>query len=232
MPFYHIVIADGRAPRDGKFIEKIGTYNPLSKPAEININFESAIKWLQNGAQPTDTVRAILSYQGVLYKNHLQVGVKKGAMTQEQADMKFEAWLKEKQEKVLTSIKQGELTKKEAKKKRFEAEAKVNEARAKEQAAKRAKELAAQREAAETSPAEGTEPLAAVPAAEETVVAVEEAVAAAEETVMAPEETAVIEEVPSAEATAEASVEIPEEMPEQTEAPAAEEAGEEEEAKA
>ena len=87
-PFYHIVIADGRAPRDGKFIEKIGTYNPLSRPADIDIDFNKAITWLTKGAQPTDTVKAILAYTGVLYKNHLQKGVQKGAMTEEQAAMK------------------------------------------------------------------------------------------------------------------------------------------------
>jgi small subunit ribosomal protein S16 len=76
-PFYHIVIADGRAPRDGRFIEKIGTYNPITNPAEINIDFDKAVTWLQNGAQPSDTVRAILSYKGVLFKAHLQKGVKK-----------------------------------------------------------------------------------------------------------------------------------------------------------
>ena len=77
-PFYHIVIADGRAPREGRFIERIGTYNPLTRPAEIEINFDKAIGWLQNGAQPTDTVKAILAYKGVLYKSHLLKGVKKG----------------------------------------------------------------------------------------------------------------------------------------------------------
>src|SRR5512138_1624905 len=83
-PFYHIVIADGRAPRDGRFIEKIGVYNPLTKPAEIEIQFEKALDWMQKGAQPTDTVRAILSYKGILYKFHLLKGVQKGALTAEQ----------------------------------------------------------------------------------------------------------------------------------------------------
>ena len=90
-PFYHIVIADGRAPREGRFIEKIGVYNPLSKPAEIDINFDKALDWLQKGAQPTDTVKAILSYKGVLYKSHLLKGVKKGAMTLEEAEAKYGA---------------------------------------------------------------------------------------------------------------------------------------------
>ena len=98
-PFYHVVIADSRAKRDGRFIEKIGLYNPNTKPAEININFDSALGWLQKGAIPTDTVRAILSYKGVLLKKHLLDGVKKGALTEEQAENKFQNWIKEKEEK-------------------------------------------------------------------------------------------------------------------------------------
>jgi small subunit ribosomal protein S16 len=102
--FFHIVIADGRAPRDGKFIEKIGTYNPTTNPATINIDRDKALEWLNNGAQPTDTCRAILSYKGVMYKKHLQGGVKKGALTQEQADAKFEKWLADKEEKVTGKV--------------------------------------------------------------------------------------------------------------------------------
>ena len=85
-PFYHIVVADSRAPRDGRFIEKIGTYNPMTKPATINLDRDAAFEWLMKGAQPTDTVRAMLRFKGVLYKKHLQRGVAKGAMTQEEAD--------------------------------------------------------------------------------------------------------------------------------------------------
>ena len=168
MPFYHIVIADGRAPRDGKFIDKIGTYNPLTKPAEIDINIDRAVEWLNNGAQPTETVRAILSYKGVLYKKHLLTGVLKGALTTEQADMKFEAWQQEKQEKILSSIKQTDLSSKDERKKRLEAEAKVNEARAKELAAKRAKELEAMRAEAPAE-AQSVAATAAPEAATETV---------------------------------------------------------------
>ena len=148
-PFYHIVIADGRAPRDGKFIEKIGTYNPITKPAEIALNIDKAIKWLNNGAQPSDTVRAILSYKGVLYKNHLLKGVAKGALTQEQADNKFNEWLKEKEAKINSAKTEYKLAAKEVIKKRTEAEAKVNEAKAAAIAEKRAKALAAQKAAAE-----------------------------------------------------------------------------------
>lgn len=96
-PFYWIVAADARSKRDGKYLEKIGTYNPNSNPATIDLDVDNAVKWLQNGAQPTDTAKNILSYKGVLLKNHLQGGVKKGALTQEQADAKFEAWIAEKE---------------------------------------------------------------------------------------------------------------------------------------
>lgn len=98
--FYHIVVADGRAPRDGKFIEKIGTYNPNTNPATIDLNFDKAMQWLGNGAQPTDTMRAILSYKGVLFKDHLNRGVAKGVLTQELADAKFSAWQEAKGQKI------------------------------------------------------------------------------------------------------------------------------------
>lgn len=96
-PFYHIVAADSRSPRDGRFIEKLGTYNPLTVPATIEINHDRAFHWLSVGAQPTDTVRAILRFKGVLLKKHLQLGVKKGALTQEQADAKLGAWIEQKE---------------------------------------------------------------------------------------------------------------------------------------
>jgi small subunit ribosomal protein S16 len=153
-PFFHIVIADGRAPRDGKFIEKIGTYNPLTKPADIELDFDRALYWLQTGAQPTDTVKAILSYKGIMFKNHLHKGVLKGALTQEQADAKFDAWLKDKEDKIAGAIKKVEQETKEELKKRLDAEKKVNEERAQELAAKRAAELKAAEKAA--APAQGT----------------------------------------------------------------------------
>ena len=99
-PYYHIVIADARAPRDGKFIERIGMYNPMTKPATIEIDRDKAYEWLQKGAQPTHTARAILRFTGVMYKKHLQRGVSKGALTQEQADAKLESWLIDKQGKI------------------------------------------------------------------------------------------------------------------------------------
>src|SRR5437868_15112997 len=92
-PFYYIVVADARAPRDGRFIERLGSYNPNTNPATIDINFDKTLEWVNTGAQPTDTCRAILSYKGVLYKKHLEGGVKKGALTAEQAEVKFAEWL-------------------------------------------------------------------------------------------------------------------------------------------
>lgn len=92
-PFYHIVIADSRAPRDGRFIEKIGTYNPMTNPATIDLDRDAAFDWLMKGAQPTNTVRAILRFNGILYRKHLQRGVSKGAMTQEEADKKYQEWI-------------------------------------------------------------------------------------------------------------------------------------------
>jgi len=109
-PYYHIIIADARAPRDGKFIEQIGSYNPMTKPATIEIDRDKAYDWMEKGAQPTDTVRAILRFKGVLYRKHLQRGVSKGAMTQEVADAKLAEWIEAKESKVASRV---EETKKE-----------------------------------------------------------------------------------------------------------------------
>ncbi|MBL7904507.1 MAG: 30S ribosomal protein S16 [Bacteroidales bacterium] len=146
-PFYHIVIADGRAPRDGRFIEKIGTYNPVAKPAIIDLDFNKALDWFVKGADPTPTVKTILSDKGILYYNHLLKGVAKGAFSKEVADVRFEEWKASKEAKANSSLKSEELTEKEARKKRLEAEAKVNEARAAEIAKKRQKEVEAARAA-------------------------------------------------------------------------------------
>lgn len=129
-PVYDVVIADARAPRDGRYIEKIGTYNPNVNPAAINIADDRAFHWVMNGAQPTDTVRAMLSYRGVMLKKHLQVGVIKGAITQEQADAKFEEWTAAKDNKVQGKIDALSQAKNADKKARLDAEAKVKEARA------------------------------------------------------------------------------------------------------
>jgi small subunit ribosomal protein S16 len=159
-PFYWIVAADARAKRDGKFLEKIGTYNPNTNPATIDLNLDSAVQWLHNGAQPTDTARAILSYKGALLKHHLDGGVRKGALTQEQADAKLAAWLESKAGKV--DAKKAGLSKAEAdaKAKALKAEKEANE-----------KRIAAQAEAAKVEEAteEVTEEVATeeAPAAEE-----------------------------------------------------------------
>ena len=128
-PFYWIVAADARSKRDGKFLEKLGSYNPNVNPAIIDLNVDGAVKWLQNGAQPTDTARAILSYKGAMLKNHLAGGVRKGALTEEEAEQKFQAWLDEKAAKV--DAKKDGLAKADAdaKAKAFEAEKAANEAR-------------------------------------------------------------------------------------------------------
>jgi len=159
-PFYHIVIADGRAPRDGKFIEKIGNYNPTPSPAQINIEFDAALNWLQKGAQPTDTVKAILSYKGVLYKYHLLKGVKKGALTEEQAEEKFQAWMLEKEARIVEKAEGIQAKNKLDTDARMEAETKIREAREAEFAKKRAviveaeAKVAAEKAAAEKAVAE------------------------------------------------------------------------------
>ncbi|MHA7056433.1 30S ribosomal protein S16 [Aquimarina sp. M1] len=147
-PFYWIVAADARSKRDGKFLEKIGIYNPNTNPATIDLNVDGAVKWLQNGAQPTDTARAILSYKGAMLKNHLAGGVRKGALTEEQAEEKFNAWVQEKESTV--TAKKDSLAKSEAdaKAKALAAEKEVNakrEADAVEaEAAAKAEETAAE----------------------------------------------------------------------------------------
>jgi small subunit ribosomal protein S16 len=134
--FFHIIVADGRAPRDGKFIEKLGTYNPTSNPATIDINFEKAMQWLDNGAEPTNTCRAILSYKGVLYKRHLMGGVKKGALTAEQAEAKFQKWVNEKEGKINTKKEKLATEGKDSLSKKHAAEKVIKETKAAKIAAK------------------------------------------------------------------------------------------------
>ena len=131
-PFYHIVAADARAPRDGRYIERIGSYNPNTNPAIIDINFERALDWVMKGAQPTDTVKAMLSYRGVMYKKHLLNGVKKGALTNEQVEERFNAWLEEKENKIQGKKDQLTADAKTAADKALALEKEKNEARAKE----------------------------------------------------------------------------------------------------
>ncbi|MEM6735789.1 MAG: 30S ribosomal protein S16 [Bacteroidota bacterium] len=127
---FDVVVADSRAPRDGRFIEKIGTYNPNTDPASIELNNSKAFDWVMKGAQPTDTVRAMLSYSGVMYKKHLQIGVNKGAITQEEADSKLEVWLQDKEAKIRGKVDRLAKAESDKKKAALEAEAKVKEARA------------------------------------------------------------------------------------------------------
>ena len=154
-PFYHIVIADSRAPRDGKFIEKVGSYNPNTNPATITINFDRALYWLQVGAQPTDTTRNILSEEGVLLKKHLLGGVTKGAFTEADAEKKFEAWKAEKEKGTQAVINKHETKAKADAKARLDAEKAANKAKADAVAQKKAEENAAQAQVeAEAAPAE------------------------------------------------------------------------------
>ena len=129
-PFYHIVTADARAPRDGKYIERIGSYNPNTNPATIEFNFDRALHWVSVGAQPTDTVRAMLSYRGVLYKNHLLNGVKKGALTEAQVEEKFNKWLEDKAGKIDSKVETIEKDAKSAYDKAIALEKEKSDARA------------------------------------------------------------------------------------------------------
>ena len=164
LALYDIVVADSRSPRDGKFIEKLGTYNPLTNPATIDIQDDRAFEWLMKGAQPSDTVGRMLSYRGILFRKHLQIGVIKGAVTQEQADAKLEAWKKEKENKIQSKVDKLSKDQQSAIRARKEAEVKVREARA--EALRKKQEAAAA--SAEAAPAaeENAEPSAEAPAAE------------------------------------------------------------------
>ena len=183
-PFFWIVAADSRAKRDGRFLEKLGTYNPNTNPATIDINIDNSVQWLQNGAQPTDTARAILSYKGVLLKKHLLEGVKKGALTQEQAEEKFSAWVIEKDQAVNSKKNQLAEDKAKAKAEALKAEEAVNKARI------AAAEEAAAEAIAEES-AEAAEEATAEAATEESAEAVE---ATQESTAEATQESAPAQE--------------------------------------
>ncbi|HLU84996.1 MAG TPA: 30S ribosomal protein S16 [Vicingaceae bacterium] len=161
--FFHVVVADSRAPRDGKFIEKLGVYNPNTNPATIDIDFDRSLYWVKTGAQPTDTCRALLSYKGVLHKDHLDRGVLKGALTQEQADKKFEAWLADKEGKIQGKKDMLSKSKEELEKAKLKAEQEAKDKKAAEIAAKNTPEPVAEEEA----PAESVEAAAEAPAAEE-----------------------------------------------------------------
>jgi small subunit ribosomal protein S16 len=146
LALYDVVVADARAPRDGRFIEKIGTYNPLTNPATITIKDDRAFHWVMNGAQPTDTVKAMLSYRGILLKKHLQIGVNKGAITQDQADAKLNDWLKSKEAVIQSKVDKLSQSKQADAKARKDPETKIKEART--EAIRKKAEVAAQAAAA------------------------------------------------------------------------------------
>lgn len=185
--FYHVVVADSRSPRDGRFIEKLGTYNPNTNPATIDLNFDRTLNWVSTGAEMSDTARAILSYKGVLFKNHLIKGVAKGALSEADVEKKFEAWLKEKDSKISKKSDGHSESIKKAEADRLAAERATSEARAKEIEAKN------------TPPAEEVveEVAEETPVAETTEAPVEEAPKAEAKTEEAPEAKA--EEAPAAE---------------------------------
>ena len=191
-PFYWVVAADSRSKRDGKFLEKLGIYNPNTNPATVEINVDSAVKWLQNGAQPTDTARTLLSRKGALLKHHLVKGIAKGALTEEQVEERFAAWLAEKDAANTAEVSALNKEKEAAKAKALEAEKEVNEKRAAEIAAANAPEPEVVEETAE----EASEEVAEAPVADE---------ATAEEAPVA--EEAAAEEAPVEEAPAEESTE-------------------------
>jgi len=213
-PFYWVVAADARAKRDGRYLEKIGIYNPNTNPATVEINVDAAVKWLENGAQPTDTARTLLSYRGALLMHHLNGGVRKGAHTQEEADAKFEAWLANKEIEIQAKVDGLSKTEAAARKSAVDAEKAVNEKRIAD-----AKALVDEAAAVE-----------AAAQAEEAAEEATEETAAAEETptAEATEETAAADEAPAAEITEEAPTAEEAPAAEVTEeAPAAEEAPEE-----
>jgi small subunit ribosomal protein S16 len=198
-PFFHIVAADSRAKRDGRFIEKLGTYNPNTNPATIDLNFDETLKWVQTGAEMTDTARAILSYKGILYKNHLIKGIAKGALTEEQVEERFAKWLDEKAGKVTLKKEKLEKAAEKTKADKMKSEAEVSAARAKEIEAKNTPEV-------EEAPAEE----AAAPEAEAPADAPAEAAATEVE---APADAPAAEAAaPEAEATA-PEVEAPADAP-------------------
>jgi small subunit ribosomal protein S16 len=194
-PFYWIVSADARAKRDGRYLEKLGTYNPNTNPATVNIKLEDAVTWLEKGAQPTDTARTLLSYKGVMLKHHLNGGIRKGALTQEEADKKFAAWLEEKEGKIQAKKDGLSQTESDAKAKRLADEKAVSDKRLTDAAAAEAEAAAA--EATEESAVEETQ---VADAPEENAV---EETPAAETTEEITADEAPVAEAPVAEAPAE-----------------------------
>ena len=221
-PFYWLVAADSRAKRDGRYLEKIGTYNPNTNPATVIIDIDRAVEWLEKGAQPTDTARTLLSYKGAMLKHHLNGGVRKGALTQEIADKKFADWLKEKEAKI--QAKKDNLLKanEEDKIKRLAAEKQASEKRLEDAAAKEASATQDVSSSDKAPIAEETPTTDEAPAAEEAPVAEETPTT---DEAPAAEEAPVAEEAPTTdEAPAAEEAPVAEEAPTTDEAPAAEEA--------
>ncbi len=206
-PFYWIVAADARSKRDGKYLEKLGVYDPNTNPATVDLDVDGAVKWLQNGAQPTDTAKDLLSYKGAMLKNHLAGGVRKGALTEEQAEAKFTAWLEEKGSKVVAKADSLAKAQADAKAKALEAEKAVNEARAAaavvvEEVTEEVSEEAPAEEVVVEETIEAVEEVATEEVVVETVEAVEEVATeevATEEVVI---EEAAAEETPAEEVKA------------------------------
>lgn len=204
-PFYWVVAADSRSKRDGKYLEKLGTYNPNTNPATINLDVDGSVKWLSNGAQPTDTARAILSYKGVMMKHHLLGGVRKGALTEEQAEEKFKAWVEEKEKAVAAKVGGLDKAKAEAKAKALEAEKEVSDKRAAAalpEVEEEAVEAATEEVAAETTEAVAEETVAVEEPAKDEVVEEAPAEPAKEEAVAAEPEAKAEEAAPAEEAEA------------------------------
>jgi small subunit ribosomal protein S16 len=202
-PFYWIVAADARSKRDGRYLEKLGTYNPNTNPASIDLNIDASVTWLDHGAQPTETARRILSYKGVLMKHHLKGGVRKGALTEEQAEKKFQDWMDQKVQKVAAKSEGLEKEKAEARAKALQAEKELNEKRAKAAEEAEAAEVAEaaaeaapeaeetpQAEAQEAVAAEAEAPAEAAPAADAAETKAEEKAPEADATPDAPAEEA------------------------------------------
>lgn len=208
-PFYWIVAADARSKRDGRYLEKLGTYNPNTNPATVEVKLDNAVNWLEKGAQPTDTARTLLSYRGVMLKHHLNGGIRKGALSQEEADKKFAAWLEEKEAKIQAKKDGLSQSESELKAKRLADEKAVSDKRLADAAAAEA-EAAAEDAAAESTEAEEATTEVAEAPAEQTEAPAEEATT---------EKEAVAEEVEQ-EAKETEAAEEPEASAEQTEAPA------------
>jgi small subunit ribosomal protein S16 len=215
-PFYWIVAADARSKRDGRYLEKLGTYNPNTNPATVEVKLDNAVNWLEKGAQPTDTARTLLSYRGVMLKHHLNRGIRKGALSQEEADKKFAAWLEEKEAKIQSKKDGLSQSESELKAKRLADEKAVSDKRLADAAAAEA-EAAAEEATAESTEAEEATPEVAEAPAEQTEAGAEQTEAPAEEATT--EKEAVAEEAEQ-EAKETEAAEEPEASAEQTEAPA------------